>query len=125
MGLLCIIILMSLHVPSTDPSTLSMLSHTVGVICLMTNFYCYFSASCQTVLSLPVDFDINSLLGIHIFYLFNPFKLSRHFPNYYNYIYYTLHNFLLYKSNETIWMFYGIFADKGDNLVNNLKIYTV
>ena len=26
--------------------------------------------------------------------------------------------YLLYKSNKTIWMFYGKFADEGDNPVN-------
>ena len=36
----------------------------------------------------------------------------------YNRYYYTLHNILLYKSNKTIWMFYGKFADEGDNPVD-------
>ena len=30
-------------------------------------------------------------------------------------MFYTLHICLLYKSNETIWIFYGKFADNGDN----------
>ena len=29
--------------------------------------------------------------------------------------YYTLHIFLLYESNKTIWMFYEKFDDEGDN----------
>ena len=33
--------------------------------------------------------------------------------------------FLLYKSNKTIWMFYGKFIDKGDNSVDNTNIYNV
>ena len=32
---------------------------------------------------------------------------------------------LLYKSNKTIWMFYGKFADEEDNRVNNTNIYNV
>ena len=32
---------------------------------------------------------------------------------------------LLYKSNKTIWMFYGKFADEEDNRVNNPSIYNV
>ena len=32
---------------------------------------------------------------------------------------------LLYKSNKTIWMFYGKFVDEEDNRVNNPSIYNV
>ena len=38
---------------------------------------------------------------------------------------YAVHNFLLYKSNKTIWMFYGKFSDEGDNPVNNPNIYNI
>ena len=41
------------------------------------------------------------------------------------YIIIPLHNILLYKRNKTIWMFYGKFADEGDNPVNNPNIYNV
>ena len=33
--------------------------------------------------------------------------------------------FLLYKSNKTIWMFYGKFADERDTSVDNRNIYNV
>jgi hypothetical protein len=39
--------------------------------------------------------------------------------------YYTLHIFLLYKSKKTIQMFFGKFADEGDNTVNDPSIYYV
>ena len=39
--------------------------------------------------------------------------------------YYTLHIFVLYKSNKTIQMFFGKFADEGDNPVNNPNILNV
>jgi len=32
---------------------------------------------------------------------------------------YTLHNVLLHKTIKTIWMFYGQFAEEGDNPLNN------
>ena len=38
---------------------------------------------------------------------------------------YTLHNVLLHKSNRTIWMFHGKFADEGDKPVNNPNIYNI
>ena len=44
---------------------------------------------------------------------------------YINNYYYNLHNFLLFKSNKTIWMFYWKFADKGDNPMNNPNIFNV
>ena len=34
-------------------------------------------------------------------------------------------NISLYKSNKTIWMFYGKFSDEGNNLVNNPNKYNV
>ena len=34
-------------------------------------------------------------------------------------------NFLLYKSKKTIWMFYGKFADEGENPVDNQNKYNV
>jgi len=39
--------------------------------------------------------------------------------------YYTLHIFLLYKSKKIIQMFFGKFADEGDNTVNEQSIYYV
>jgi hypothetical protein len=39
--------------------------------------------------------------------------------------YYTLHIFLLYISKKTIQMFFGKFADEGDNTVNDSSIYYV
>jgi hypothetical protein len=39
--------------------------------------------------------------------------------------YYTLHMCLLYKSKKTIQMFFGKFADGGDNTVNDPSIYNV
>jgi Ni,Fe-hydrogenase III component G len=36
---------------------------------------------------------------------------------------YAVHIFLLYKSNKTIWMFFGKFADERDNQVNYPNIY--
>ena len=47
------------------------------------------------------------------------------YNTFYIYYYYTLHNILLYKSNKTIWKFYGKFANEGDNPVNNPNIYNV
>jgi len=38
---------------------------------------------------------------------------------------YTLHMFLLYKSNKTIWMFYYKSAGEWDNSVNIPYIYNV
>ena len=42
-----------------------------------------------------------------------------------NQYYYTLHHFLLYKSNKTIWMFSLKICWWGNNLVDNPNIYNV
>jgi hypothetical protein len=52
--------------------------------------------------------------------------VDRLFSLVYNFlVYYAFHISLLYKSKKTIWMFYGKFANEGDNRVNNPNIYNV
>jgi len=99
---------------------------------LITNKFKHFSCFCHKKLNVMLYSDQMTIVKICIIFIFaylfdKPIictlsKISDFLVSY-NLCYFTLHNILLHKSNQKSWMFYGKFADEGDNMSHNTNIY--